>query len=116
MAKKTIELTTQVEPNNERHVDDALGLEQHEAGPQEEHLAVRAGRANRGEEQEDGQRDDRHHHHAADIEGGDDSLAQIEEGPVVGREQVDTRVSTATGAIFCQSSTSVSPRVGGSGP
>ena len=40
IAKKTIELTIQVEPKSKRHVHHALGLQQHEARPQEEHLAV----------------------------------------------------------------------------
>ncbi len=40
MAKKTIELTIQVAAEEQGHVHDGLGLQQHEAGAQEEHLAV----------------------------------------------------------------------------
>ena len=75
------------------HVDDALGLQQHEARAEEEHLAVGPGRPHRREGEQDRQRERRHDRHAAEVQRGDRRLAEVEERPVVGRQRADARAS-----------------------
>ena len=91
IAKKTIELTIQVAPKSKAMCTTPLVSSSMKPAPRKNIRPLGPGAAHRGKREQDHQREHRHDRHAAQVEGGDRRLAEVEKRPVIGGYRVDAR-------------------------